>query len=77
MTEYRTVSFMFPTTELLGAVPNGVHIRTIDFTQSVPGLAEHMDGWEVINSQMMPAGDFTYLVFFLRTAVPDAGTISS
>jgi len=75
MTEYRTVSFMFPTVELLGSVPGGVHIRTIDFTESVPGLAEHMDGWDVINSQMMPAGDFTYLVFFLQTSV--AGGVSA
>jgi len=69
MTEYRTVSFMQSTAELLGAVPNGVNVRTIDFLSSVPQLAEHVDGWEVINAQIVPAGEFSYLVLFLATVV--------
>jgi len=70
MFEYRTVSFMFPTAELLGSVPSGVHVRTIDFTSSVPTLAEHVDGWDLVNSQIVPGENgFSYLVLFLRTQV--------
>jgi len=67
MYEYRTVSFMSTTQEILGIVPGGVQIRTIDFASSIPELAEHVDGWEVINVQLVPAGEFAYLVLFLRS----------
>ncbi|AIV40339.1 hypothetical protein [Curtobacterium sp. MR_MD2014] len=67
MFEYRTVSFMSTAQELLGLTPGGVQIRTIDFTSSIPELAEHVDGWEVVNAQVVPAGEYAYLVMFLRT----------
>jgi hypothetical protein len=69
MTEYRILSFMQPTTALLGEVPGGVKSSTLDLASSVPELAEHLDGWDVINSQIIPAGEFSYLVLTLRTSV--------
>jgi len=74
MTEYRLVSFMQPTADLLGQDPGGVKVMTVNFTGSLPALAEYVDGWEVINSQIVPAGEYTYLTLMLRTdvAVPDS-----
>lgn len=69
MSEYRTVSYMGKTTDLLGATPNGVQVQTIDFLTSVPQLAEHIDGWDIINAQIVPMGEYSYLVLFLQTSV--------
>lgn len=65
---------MQPTAELLGSIPGGVKVKTIDFANSNPALAGYIDGWEVINSQIVPAGEHTYLVFTLKTEVniPDS-----
>ncbi|KAM9867059.1 hypothetical protein ACIFOC_00381 [Leucobacter aridicollis] len=66
MTEYRIVTFTQPVTAL-AAPPGQAKSLTIDFLSSVPELAENMDGWEVINSQIVPAGENVILTFFLKT----------
>lgn len=70
MTEYRLVSFRWPTAEILPLVTD-VKIRTIDFTNSHPQLAEHMDGWEVINTQVIPMGEFTVVIYSMRTVAAE------
>lgn len=69
MIEYRTISFMQPASFILGNEPGAVSSKTIGFDGSAPELAEHMDGWEVINGQIVPAGENVYVVYFLRTKV--------
>ncbi|WP_159794443.1 hypothetical protein [Puerhibacterium puerhi] len=72
MTEYRLVTFAFPASQLLPPVGT-VNVRTIDFAGSIPELAEHMDGWEVINTQLIPGGDVIYVTYSLRTNVAVPG----
>lgn len=68
VTEYRMITFAQPAGKVFPALGT-VSSLTVDFTDSIPELAEHMDGWEVINSQVVPAGEVVYLTFFLRTEV--------
>ena len=68
MTEYRIVTFNQPVSAIAGPVGT-VRSTTIDFLGSVPELSEQMDGWEIVNSQIIPAGDTVLLTFFLRTTV--------
>ena len=64
------MSFRQPTSKLVPGTPDGITRLDLDFIQSIPEMAESMDGWEVINSQVMPLGtDELLLILFLRTSV--------
>lgn len=69
MTEYRTVTFAQPATTIFPTELGGVTSATVDFVGSDPQLAAHMDGWEVINSQVILSGDTAYLIFTLKTSL--------
>lgn len=72
MTEYRIITFTQPVSALTDGSVGCTTSLTVDFVKSVPELAEYMDGWEVINAQIVPAGENVLLTFFLRTQVnPD------
>lgn len=66
MTEYRYVTFRQPQSTLIPPESGGAKVSTIDFLGSVPGLAENMDGWEVVNSQVVPIGEEILLVLLLK-----------
>lgn len=69
MSEYRIITFTQPVTVLTDGVVGNAKSLTIDFAESDPALAESMDGWEVINSQIIPAGETVLITFTLRTKV--------
>lgn len=69
MTEYRTVSFTVSSDALLGSNEGDVKVQTLDFVNSTPQLAEHVDGWEVVTMQIVPAGELAHLVLCLKTSV--------
>jgi hypothetical protein len=73
MTEYRVVTFTQPTRKFFAESVGAVSVQTLDFAGSIPELAEHMDGWEAVNFQLIPNGEVTYLSILLKTelAVPD------
>lgn len=66
MTEYRFVTFTQPTSRVFPTEAGTVGVLTVDFLDSVPQLAEHMDGWEPVNFQVVPNGELTYLTVLLR-----------
>lgn len=74
MSEYRIVTFTQPTSAFFHPEAGAVKIQTISFAGSLPQLAEYMDGWTVVNSQLVPAGELTYLSFTLKLdpVVPDS-----
>lgn len=69
MTEYRFVTFSQPTSTVFPSAVPGASALTLDLAGSIPEVAEHMDGWDVVNTQVLPNGEVTYLVFTLRTEV--------
>lgn len=65
-TEYRFVTFRQPASKLVPDSDGAVTALTVDFLGSIPELAEHMDGWEVVNFQLVPFDQSVLLVLLLR-----------
>ena len=68
-TEYRFVSFRQPLEKLIPARIGEVRGNTINFGESIPELAPYMDGWDVVNTQIIPMEDSFLWVFTLRLEV--------
>lgn len=69
MTEYKFVNFRQPTSEFIPRGNGDVTSRSIDFSSSVPELAEQMDGWEAVSFQVTPVGGDVVLTLLLRAQV--------
>jgi hypothetical protein len=72
MTEYRFVTFNQPIGPIVPPV-GGVATLTIDFLESIPALAEQMEGWEVVGFHVVPASESMLLMLLLKmdVTVPD------
>lgn len=73
MTEYRLVSFTQPSDAVFHPEVGSVKVLTVGFNDSLPQLAEMMDGWEPVSYQLVPQGDITYLTILLKTEVSVPG----
>lgn len=74
--EYRFVTFRQPATALIPPNPGDAKSLTIDLVNSDPTVAEHMDGWEVVNTQIVPLADGEIMIVFTLTTkvnVPEEG----
>lgn len=69
MAEYRFVTFRQAASKVVPAMNDAVTVLTIDLLGSVPELAEHMDGWEVVNFQIIPVDSDVLLSILLKTEV--------
>lgn len=69
MTEYRVVNFTVKTAGFFHPEPGSAAIQTVGFANSLPELAEHMDGWDVVTSQIIPMGEVTIMSFTLKTEI--------
>lgn len=69
LTEYRYVTFRQPASLLVPPRAGAVKVSTVDFLGSVPELAEYMQDWEVVNSQVLPIDEDVLLVLLLKTQV--------
>lgn len=68
--EYRFVTFRQPATALIPPNPGDAKSLTIDLANSDPTVAEHMDGWTVVNTQIVPiSGEEILIIFTLTTNV--------
>lgn len=65
--EYRFVTFRQPTSALIHSDPNGARALTLDLLNSAPEIAEQMDGWDVVNTQVLPLGTEEVVIIFTLT----------
>lgn len=76
--EYRFVTFRQPATALIPAEPGAATALTLDLLNSTPEVAAQMDGWDVVNTQIVPiSGEEILIIFTLTTKVnvPDGGGV--
>lgn len=68
--EYRFVTFRQPATALIPPNPGDAKSLTIDLINSDPNVAAQMDGWKVVNTQVVPiSGEEILIIFTLTTEV--------
>lgn len=68
--EYRFVTFRQPATALIPANTGDAKSLTIDLINSDPNVAQQMDGWDVVNTQIVPiSGEEILIIFTLTTKV--------
>lgn len=75
MTEYRFVTFRQPASALFPANQVAVKSLTIDFLGSIPELASHMDGWEVVNFQLTHTDTAEVLITMLLKTTVDTSEL--
>lgn len=76
--EYRFVTFRQPATALIPANTGDAKSLTVDLVESDPLVAEQMDGWDVVNTQIVPiSGEEILIIFTLTTKVnvPENGEV--
>lgn len=77
-TEYRLVSFRQPVSAIVPPQIGAVTALTVDFAGSIPEVAQQMDGWTVVNTQLFHAGEDVVIMFTLKldaVAPDDLGDI--
>lgn len=68
--EYRFVTFRQPATALIPGRTGDAKSLTVDLANSDPMVAEQMDGWTVVNTQVVPiSGEEILIIFTLTTNV--------
>lgn len=68
--EYRFVTFRQPATALIPPEAGAAKSLTLDLVNSVPEISEQMDGWDVVNTQIVPiSGEEILIIFTLTTKV--------
>lgn len=75
--EYRFVTFRQPANALIPPNTGDAKSLTIDLINSDPNVAAQMDGWDVVNTQVVPiSGEEILIIFTLTTKVNVPGSNS-